>query len=65
MKKYTSYFKTMIMMSLIMVVCFILTTPSFFNIPDMGAITGIFAFLFWFAAVEAKDHEKYQEHNRR
>jgi hypothetical protein len=48
-----------------MVVCFILTTPSFFNIPDMGAITAIFAFIFWFVAMMAPDEEKYQEHSRR
>ena len=65
MKKYTSYFKTMIMMSLIMVVCFILTTPQFINVPDMGAITATFAFIFWFVAMMAPDEEKYVEHNRR
>lgn len=65
MKKYTSYFKIMIILSVVMIWCFILSTPSFFNIPDMGAITAIFAFIFWFAAMMAPDEEKYQEHSRR
>lgn len=66
MKKFSNYFKTMMMFSIIMVVCFILSTPQVFNLPsEAGAASATFAFIFWFVAMMAPDHEKYKENTDR
>lgn len=60
MRKFSKYFKTMMMFSLIMVVCFVLSTPQVFNMSDsVSAACATFAFIFWFVAMMAPDHEKY------
>jgi len=65
MKKHSQYFKTMMLLSLLFVVLFVLSMPQFVNVPEMGAITAIMAFVFWFGGIMAPDHEKYEEHKRR
>lgn len=65
MKNYSKYFKAMILLSLMFVLLFILCMPQFVNSPDLGAVTAIMAFIFWFGAVMAPDYEKYKEHDRR
>jgi hypothetical protein len=59
MKKFSSYFKAMMMVSLFLLVCFILSMPQFINVPNVGAACATFSFIFWFAGVMAPDHEKY------
>jgi len=65
MKSYSQYFKVMMLLSLVFVVLFVLCMPQFVNVPELGAITAVMAFVFWFAGVMAPDHEKYEEHRRR
>ena len=66
MKRFSDYFKIMMLISLIMLVCFILSTPQIFDMPDsVGSACATFAFIFWFAGVMAPDHEKYKENSNR
>ena len=60
MKNYSQYFKAMITLSLIFMLLFILCMPQFVGSPELGAITAIMSFIFWFGAVMAPDHEKYK-----
>ena len=65
MKKYTDYFKIMMGVSFILMVCFILCTPQIFCLPDAGAAAAVGSMFTFIAAIMAPDHEKYEEHKRR
>ena len=65
MKNYSKYFKAMMLLSLVFVVLFVMSMPQFVNVPELGAITAIMSFTFWFGGVMAPDHEKYQQHEKR
>lgn len=65
MKKFSQYFKTMMLISLVWFVLFVMCMPQFVNTPDLGAVTIIMSFLFMFGALMAPDNEKYEEHKRR
>lgn len=65
MKKFSQYFKAMMLLSLVFLVLFVMSMPQFVNAPEMGAITAIMSFIFWFGGVMAPDHEKYEENKRR
>ena len=65
MKQYSNYFKTMMLLSLMCFVLFVMCMPQFVNTPDLGAVTIIMSFLFMFGALMAPDKEKYKENKRR
>jgi len=65
MEKYSGYFKVMMLLSLLFMVLFVMSMPQFVNVPELGAITAIMSFTFWFGGVMAPDHEKYEENKRR
>jgi hypothetical protein len=39
--------------------------PQFVNTPEMGAVSVMMSFIFWFGGAMAPDNEKYKEHTRR
>lgn len=65
MKKFSKYFKTMMLLSLVWFVIFVLCMPQFVNTPEMGAVSVVMSFIFWFGGAMAPDNEKYTEHTRR
>ena len=65
MKKYSQYFKNMMITSIVFLILFILCMPQFVDTPEMGAITITLSFVFWFAGIMAPDNEKYKKHGRR
>ena len=65
MKNYSKSFRNMMLLSLVWLGVFILCMPQFVDTPELGAISAIMAFGFWFGGIMAPDHEKYKQHKRR
>lgn len=56
MKKYSNYFKRMMIYFLVSMILAIFITD-----PTGSAIMFVLAFVFWYAAIMAPSHEKYKD----